>query len=68
VWQVVYHRLHRFFGFGIEQVIGEVIDVEVGFDGLEICHPFHDDSGFVSSATELKVFFDDNFQLLLQLN
>jgi hypothetical protein len=42
--------------------------VEVGFDGLEIRHASHDDSGSVSGATELKVFVDHNFQFLLQLN
>jgi hypothetical protein len=42
--------------------------VEVGFVGLEIRHASPDDSGSVSSATELKIFFDHNFQLLLQLN
>jgi hypothetical protein len=57
-----------FFGFGIEQVIGQVIGVEVGFDGLEIRHASRDYSGSVSSATELKVFFDHILQLLLQLN
>jgi hypothetical protein len=36
----------------------------VGIDGLEIRH----DSGSISSATELKVFFDHTLQLLLQLN
>jgi hypothetical protein len=42
--------------------------VEVGFDGLEIRLASRDDSGSVSGATELKVFFDQNFQLFLQLN
>jgi hypothetical protein len=42
--------------------------VEMGFDGLEIRHASRDDSGSVSSATELKVFFDHILQLLLQLN
>jgi hypothetical protein len=42
--------------------------VEVGFDGLEIRHASRDDSGSVSGATELMVFFDHTFQLLLQLN
>jgi hypothetical protein len=55
VWQVAYHRLHGFFRFGIEPVIGQVIGAEVGFDGLEIRHASRDDSGFVSGATELKV-------------
>jgi hypothetical protein len=39
----------------------------VGFDGLEIRHASRDDSGSVSSAAELKVYFDRTFQLLLQL-
>jgi hypothetical protein len=42
--------------------------VEVGFDGLEIRHASCDDSGSVSGATELEVFFEHNFQLFLQLN
>jgi hypothetical protein len=29
VWQVAYHRRHRFFGFWIERVIGQVSGVEV---------------------------------------
>jgi hypothetical protein len=41
---------------------------EVGFDGLEIRHVSRDVSGSVSSATELKTFFDHTFQLFLQLN
>jgi hypothetical protein len=45
-----------FFGFGVEGVIGQVMGVEVGFDGLEICRASLDDSGSVSGATELKVF------------
>jgi hypothetical protein len=65
---VAYHRLHGYFGFGVESVIGQVIGVEVGFDGLEIHHASRDNSGSVPSATELKVFFDHIFQLLLQLN
>jgi hypothetical protein len=68
VWQVAYHRLHKFFGFGVEGVIGQVMGVEVGFDVLDIRHASRDDSGSVSDATELKVFFYQNFQLLLQLN
>jgi hypothetical protein len=67
LWQVAYHRLHRFFGFGVERVIGHVISVQVGFDGSEFLRVSRDDSGSVSGATELKVFFDHNFQLLLQL-
>jgi hypothetical protein len=68
LWQVAYHRLHRFFGFGVEGVLGLVIGVEVGFDGLEIRHASPDDAGSVSGATELNVFFDHTFQLLLRLN
>jgi hypothetical protein len=68
VWQVAYYRLCGFLGFGIERVIGQVIGVEVGFDGLEICHTSRDDSGSVSSALELKASFDHILQLLLQLN
>jgi hypothetical protein len=26
--QVAYHRLHKFFGFGVERVIGQVIGVD----------------------------------------
>jgi hypothetical protein len=40
----------------------------VGFDGLEIRHASQDDSGSISSAMELKVFFDHTLQLLLHLN
>jgi hypothetical protein len=40
VWQVAYHRLHSLFGFGAERVIGQVMGVEVGFDGLETLVPF----------------------------
>jgi hypothetical protein len=42
--------------------------VEVGFDRLDIRHVSRDDSGCVSSATELKVYFYHNLQLFLQLN
>jgi hypothetical protein len=38
----------------------------VGVDGLETRHASRDDSSSVSSATELKVFFDHTSQLLLQ--
>jgi hypothetical protein len=65
VWHVAYHRLHRFLGFGIERVTGQVIGVEVRFDGLEIRHASRDDSGSVSSDTEL---IHRTFQLFLQLN
>jgi hypothetical protein len=61
VWQVAYHRLHRFFGFGVVGVIGQVMGVEVGFDGLEIRHASCDDSGSISGATELKVFLTTIF-------
>jgi hypothetical protein len=47
--------LFRFFEVRIERAIGEVIGVEVGFEGLEMRHASRDDSGSVSSATELKV-------------
>jgi hypothetical protein len=57
-----------FFGFGVERVIGQVIGVEVGFQGLEIRHASRDDCGSVSSATELKIFFGHILQLLLLLN
>jgi hypothetical protein len=53
-----------FLGFGEERVVGQVLAVEIGFDVLEIRH----DSGSVRSATELEVFFDHTFQLLLQLD
>jgi hypothetical protein len=67
VWQVAYHRLHGVFGFGIERAIGQVMGVEVGFDGLQIRHAPRDDSCSVSSATELKVFFDKQFALAFAL-
>jgi hypothetical protein len=54
--------------FEIERVLGQVIGVEVGFHGLEIRHASRDDSGFASSATELKVPFDHIVHLFLQLN
>jgi hypothetical protein len=47
---------------------GQVIGVEVGSDGLEIRRASRDDSGSVSFATELKVFFNNTLQLFLQLN
>jgi hypothetical protein len=53
---VAYHRLHRFFGFGIERIIGQVMNVEVRFDGLETRHAAPDGSGSVSGAMELKSF------------
>jgi hypothetical protein len=40
----------------------------VGLDGLEIHHDSRDDSGSVSSATELKILHDHTLQLLLLLN
>jgi hypothetical protein len=64
---VAYHRFHSFFGFGVEGVIGQIVGVEVEFDLSEIRNASRDDSGFVSGATELKVFFDYIFQLFLQL-
>jgi hypothetical protein len=45
-----------FFGFERERIIGQVIGVEMGFDGFEIRYASRDDSGSISSATELKVF------------
>jgi hypothetical protein len=36
---MAYHRLQRFFRFWIKGVIGQVVGVEVGFDGLEIAMP-----------------------------
>jgi hypothetical protein len=45
---------------------GQVIVVEVRFDGLEIRHTSRNGSG--SIITDLKVFFDHILQLLLQLN
>jgi hypothetical protein len=56
------------FGFGIERVIGQVIGVEVGFDGLETRYASRDDSGSLYSAKEPEVLFDLKFQLFLQLN
>jgi hypothetical protein len=56
LWQVAYPRVNGFFGFGIEQVIVQVIGVEVGFDGLEIRHAFLGYSVSVFSAAVLKVF------------
>jgi hypothetical protein len=61
----VYHRLYELFRFG-EGVVGQVLVAEVGFDGSEIHHASRDDSCPVSCATELEVFFDHTFQLLLQ--
>jgi hypothetical protein len=46
--------------------VGQVLAVEVGFEGLEIRHVSRDDSSSVSCATELEVFTYLNFQLLLQ--
>jgi hypothetical protein len=51
-----------------EGVVGQVLAVEVGFDGLEIRHASHDDSCSVSYATELTVSTYHTFQLLLQLD
>jgi hypothetical protein len=64
VWQVAYNH-RRFFGFWIERAIGQVIGVEVGFDGLEICHASRDDSRSVSSVTELKSFLLPHFAVAL---
>jgi hypothetical protein len=65
---VAYDHLHGVFGFWVERVIGLVMGLEVEFDRLEIRHASPDDSVSVSGATELKVFFDHNFQFFLQLN
>jgi hypothetical protein len=43
--------------------VGQVLAVEVRFDGLEIRHVSRDDSSSVSCATELEVF---TYQILLQ--
>jgi hypothetical protein len=67
-WEVAYHRLYGFFGFWVEGEKGEVIPFEVGFYCMKVHHASSDDSGSVSGATELKVFFHHIFQLLLQLN
>jgi hypothetical protein len=47
---------------------GQVIGVDVGFDGLEIRDDYRDDRVTVSSATDLEVSFDHTFLLLLQVN
>jgi hypothetical protein len=52
------------FGFGEEGIVGQVLAVEVGVDGLEIRHSSRDDSCSVSCATELEVFTYHTFQLL----
>jgi hypothetical protein len=62
---VAYHCLHGFFGFGIERVIGQVTDVEVGFHGLEIRHNSRDVPDSVSSTTEHEFSFDHILLLLL---
>jgi hypothetical protein len=36
-------------------MVEQVLLVEVGFDGLEICHASRENSGSVSCATELEV-------------
>jgi hypothetical protein len=51
-----------------ESEVGEVLAVEIGFDGLEIRHASRDDSSSVSCVTELAVSTYHTFQLLLQLN
>jgi hypothetical protein len=65
---VAYHCLYGLFGFGEEGLVGQVLAVEVRFDGLEIRYASRDDSCSVSCATELEVFNYHTFQLLLQLN
>jgi hypothetical protein len=62
---VAYHRIYGLFGFGEEGIVGQVLAVEVGFDGLEIRHASPDDSFSVSCATELEIFTYHTFQLLL---
>jgi hypothetical protein len=62
---MAYHRLYGLFGFG-GGVLGQVLAVEVRFDGLEIRHASHDDSCSVSCVRELEVFTCHTFQLLLQ--
>jgi hypothetical protein len=52
----------------VDRLIGHVLGVEVGFNGLEIHNASRDDSGSDSSARELKLEFENNFQLLLQLD
>jgi hypothetical protein len=48
--------------------MGQAIDVEVEFDVLDIRHVSRDDSGSISSATELIVSIEHSLQLFLQLN
>jgi hypothetical protein len=66
--EVTYHCFYGLLGLWKKGVIGEVIVCEMGFDGFETRYAFDDDFGSVSGATELEVFFDHAFQLLLQLN
>jgi hypothetical protein len=61
-------RFHSSLGFGVERLIGHVIDIEVRYEGSDIRHASRVDSGSVSSATELKVFFNHTLQLLLERN
>jgi hypothetical protein len=51
-----------------KRVTRQVTGVEVGFDGLETRHVYRDDSGSVSGARELKLFFEQIFCCFLQLN
>jgi hypothetical protein len=54
VWQVAYQRLHKFFGFGVQRVTGQVISVEVGLPNWKSTMlPVM--TGSVSDATELRV-------------
>jgi hypothetical protein len=51
-------RITVFVGFTDlgKKVVGEVLAIEVGFDGLEIRHASRDDSCSISCAMELEVF------------
>jgi hypothetical protein len=62
---VAYHRIYGLFEFGKEGVVGQVLAVEMGFDGMEIRHASRDESSSVSYSTELEVFTYHTFQQLL---
>jgi hypothetical protein len=68
VRDVEYHRLYGFFIFGEEREVGQVLSLEIGYDGLEICHASRDNSDSVSCVTELEVSTYRTSQLPLQLN
>jgi hypothetical protein len=68
VWEVAYHCLQGFFILWEKGEVGQVVIVEVGLDGLEICHDSRDDSSSVSCVTELEILTYHTFQLSLQLN